>query len=154
MNASEISPASFPAGPTPPANFSQAVCVNTALIDIRLGESGKCAAIQNPGMGILRRLQKPNNRHLFADHLLRAGLCQRWAGSKYQQDWATVLREPLAGRGRKSQCGLILPWSGEVGPPGVGRGLQGRSSEEGIGTRIIKLEMNLVTKPHLVPIQL
>ena len=148
-------PCTPPTPPTPRLNFSQVVYVNTVLIDFRLGESEKHATIQSPVvLDILRRLQKANNRYLLAGHLLCAGFCPRWAGDRYQQGWATVLREPPS-REEKSACGPSPTIEGEIRAPGAGRGFQRGSSGEGTRrTWIIKLKMNLVTKPHLVPIQL
>ena len=109
-------PCTPPPPPPPRLNFSQAVCVNTALIDFRLGESEKHATIQSSVvLDILRRLQKANNRYLLAGHLLCAGFCPRWAGDRYQQGWATVLREPPS-REESPHADQVLPSRGRSGP--------------------------------------
>ena len=59
---------------------------------------------------ILRHLQKANHRYLFTSYLLCAGFCQR-----YQQGWATVLREPLS-REDSPHVDQVLPLRERSGP--------------------------------------
>lgn len=82
--------------PTPLPNFSQAVCVNTVLIDIRLGESGKQAANQSTGM------DRDLSRNPTVLTTSCGPLCHRWAGTDTPDAGPLSWRSPRAGR--KSPC--------------------------------------------------